>query len=98
MGTEFHLIDFVSVLAQAEQLGLHVPRVPHGHAFIAATCDHQILVERRVVDRHDLGNMSIDGFCGSALTHVPDLELLIVTHGSKLIFIVLVPADIFNDV
>ena len=80
MGTEFHLIDFVSVLAQAEQLGLHVPRVPHGHAFIAATCDHQILVERRIVDGHDLGNVSIDGFRGSALAHVPDLELLIVTH------------------
>ena len=50
MGTEFHLIDFVAVLAQAEQLGLHVPRVPHGHALIAAACDHQILIEWRVVD------------------------------------------------
>ena len=98
MSTEFHLIDFVSVLAQAEKLGLHVSRVPHRHAFIAAACNHQILVERRVVDRHDLGNMGIDGFRGSALSHVPDLELLIVTHRRKLIFIVLVPADIFNDV
>ena len=78
MCAKFHLIDLITVLTQAKQLGLHVPRVPNRHAFIATACDHEILIKGRVIDGHDLRDMRIDGLCWTALPHVPDLELLII--------------------
>lgn len=42
--------------------------------------------------------MRINDFAWATLSHVPNLELLIVTYGGKLVFIVLVPAHILDDV
>lgn len=78
MPAEFHLIDFVAVLSQAKEFGAHVSRVPYCHTLISTTSDHQVLIEGRIVNRHDLCHVSINSLGGAALSHVPNFELLIV--------------------
>ena len=41
--------------------------------------------------------MSIDSFDGLALAHVPNLQFFVITHRGELILVVVVPADILDD-
>ena len=97
MSTEFHLVDLALVLSQTEKFGSHVSSIPYCHAAICTTSDHQIWVKGRVVNRHDLVDVSIDCFSGLALTHIPNFEFLVVTYWGEFILVVMIPTDILND-
>ena len=97
MPTEFHLVYFVAVLPQAEEFRAHVSRVPNSNALVRTASDHQVLVERGVVDAHDGGNMRVDALRRISLPHVPNLQFLVITDRCKLVLIVVVPADILDD-
>lgn len=62
MSAEFHLIDLISVLSQAEKFGSHITGVPDGDALVSAASDHQVLVEGRVIYRHNLSYMGVNRF------------------------------------
>ena len=96
MSAEFHLVDFALVFTKTEKFGAHIPSVPDCDTSVSATRNHQVLVERRVVDGHYLVDVCINYLSGLVLSHVPDFEFLVVTDRRKLVFIVVVPAHIFN--
>jgi len=80
MPAEFDLIDFVTMVPQAEKFGPHVSRVPYCDTLVSTARDHQVLVERRVVDTHYSGYVRINGFHRLALPHIPNLELPIIAY------------------
>jgi hypothetical protein len=96
MSAEFHLVDFALVLTKTEKFGAHISSVPNCDASISAARNHQVLVERRVVDGHYLVDVCINHLDRLVLSHIPDFEFLVITDRRKLVFIVMVPADIFN--
>lgn len=85
------------MLAEAEQLCFHVTCVPHRDASVSRAGDHQTLVEWGVVDGHNFSNVRFDALGGHFLSHVPDFQFLIVTHSSEFVDVVVVPADVLDD-
>ena len=97
MPTEFHLVYFITVLSEAEEFRAHVSCVPNSNTFVSTACDHQVLVKWRVIDTHDGGNVRINALRRISLSHIPDLQFLVITDRCELVLIVMVPADILDD-
>ena len=97
MPTEFHLVYFITVLSEAEEFRAHVSCVPNSNAFVSAACDHQVLVKWRVIDTHDGGNVRVNALRRISLSHIPNLQFLVITDRCELVLIVMIPADILDD-
>ena len=97
LSTEFHLVHFFLVLSKREQLGLRVPGVPHSYATVRTTSQQQVGFEGTVVNAHNFCNVCLDALATLLLTRIPNFELLVITHTSKLAHIVVVPGHVLND-
>ena len=95
--TEFDLVNFITMLSETEQLGLHVASVPDGHAPISRPRQHQTRIKGRVVHRHYLRYVRFNALRRHLLSQVPNLELLIVTDWGELIEVKVIPADVLNN-
>jgi len=85
------------MLSQAEKLRAHVAAVPDSNGSISRAREHQALIKLGVVHRHDFSHVRLDAHCGGLLPKIPDLEFLVITDGGKLILIMVVPADVLDD-
>ena len=94
---ESNIIDVLGVRPQAEELGLNVSHVPNGDGGVRRPSQHQKLVKWRAVNAHDLLHVPLNGI-GRPLgvPGIPDLELLIVSHGRKDVLIKVVPSNILH--
>ena len=75
---EFHLVDFISVLSQAEELRSHISCIPDSDTLVGTSRDHEVLVEGRVVNAHDGSHVRIYALRCVSLSHVPDLQFLVI--------------------
>lgn len=94
--TEFDLIHLVLVAFQREELALYVASVPYSNGTIGGARDEQVGVEGGAIDAHDFSHVCLDGAGGALLSEVPEDQASVVADRSKLVFVVMAPADILH--